>query len=154
MGYAMNHPELGQSPETGFDCSGFVRFVLTQVGLHIPDYIGMDNCQRPIRHTNEFWDHYGVIVGGEPEGGDLIFFARHGLWPTHIGIVRDGESYIHAPGRDSTKVRVADIRKEIVRVRTEGGRILYPSNPIGYKAPTEAIASPTYRYHQRLVELK
>ncbi|MGF7229282.1 MAG: C40 family peptidase [Candidatus Saccharibacteria bacterium] len=150
--YVAGHPELGQSLETGFDCSGFVRFVLLQTGLHVPDYIGMDTVQRPVRHTNEFWDHYGVTVGTEPEPGDLIFFTRTGLFPTHMGIVRDSESYIHAPGRDATKVVRASITAKMVDTTNVQGRILYPANPIGYKAPTQAHATPTYRQHQQLLE--
>ena len=41
MLYVIGHPELGQSSEKGFDCSGFARFVLTQAGICIPDYIGI-----------------------------------------------------------------------------------------------------------------
>lgn len=152
MRYVTGHPELGQSPETGFDCSGLVKFVLTQVGLHIPDYIGQDDVRRPIRHANEFWDHYGVVVGSEPEGGDLIFFTRHGLFPTHVGIVRDGESYIHAPGRDDTKVEVSEIELEQVKARSDMRRVLYSVNPIGYKAPMQVHTTPTYRQYQELVE--
>jgi len=152
MRYVTGHPELGQSPETGFDCSGLVKFVLTQVGLHVPDYIGQDDVRRPIRHANEFWDHYGVTVGSEPKGGDLIFFTRRGLFPTHVGIVRDDESYIHAPGRDNTKVEVAGIEIERVEVRDDTKRVLYPTNPIGYKAPMQARINPTFRQHQELVE--
>jgi cell wall-associated NlpC family hydrolase len=150
--YANVHPELGQSLETGFDCSGLVKFVLTQVGLHIPDYIGQDDIRRPIRHANEFWDHYGINVGSEPEGGDLIFFTHHGLFPTHMGIVRDGESYIHAPGRDGTRVEVSGIEGGDVETRSNAGRVLYPLNPVGYKAPTTVRVNPTYRWHQQLVE--
>ena len=112
----------------------------------------MDGVQRPIRHTNEFWDHYGVNVQTEPEGGDLIFFSRHGHFPTHIGIVRDGESFIHAPGNDHTKVIVEDIVEDDISTIYDRGRILFKKNPIGYKAPTLPHESPTYRYHQKTAE--
>lgn len=112
----------------------------------------MDGVQRPIRHTNEFWDHYGVGLQTEPEGGDLIFFSRHGLFPTHIGIVRDGDSFIHAPGNDHTKVIVEDIVQKDIPTINNGSRILYRRNPIGYKAPTVPHDSPTYRYHQQIAE--
>jgi hypothetical protein len=38
--YVKNRPEIGQSPETGFDCSGFVRFVLDKAELYIPTILG------------------------------------------------------------------------------------------------------------------
>lgn len=112
----------------------------------------MDDVQRPIRHANEFWDHYGADVQTEPEGGDLIFFSRNGLFPHHVGIVQDERSYIHAPGRDDTHVTVEDIAFENIIPRPNAGRILYPRNPIGYKAPTIPRMQPTYRYHQELAE--
>lgn len=112
----------------------------------------MDDVQRPIRHANEFWDHYGVNVQTLPEGGDLIFFSRHGHFPTHMGIVRDEESFIHAPGRDGTKVVVEQIMNQVIPVWQEGGRILFTTNPIGFKAPTLPLDLPTYRHQQQLAE--
>jgi cell wall-associated NlpC family hydrolase len=148
--YKRGHPELGQSPGEWFDCSGFVRYVLGAAGLTIPDYIGADNVRRPIRHANEFWDHYGVNVHPEKyTGGDLLFFSRNGLFPTHIGIVRDEESYIHAPGKDDTRVEIQSINTEAI-VGCSDSRMLYAINPIGFKAVTVALENPSYRYHQRL----
>lgn len=149
--YSSEYPELGQSSENGFDCSGFVGFVLRHAGLYIPNYIGADGTQRPIRHANEFWDYYGVPIGSEPEAGDLIFFSRHGYFPTHVGIVRDSESYIHSPGKNDMQVVISSIEAEAIIARQGLGRILYRSNPIGFKAPTKSHDNPTYRYHQQLV---
>jgi cell wall-associated NlpC family hydrolase len=150
MRYVTGRPDLGQSKEHGYDCSGFVRQVLLHAGLHIPDYIGMDDERRPIRHASEFWDHYGIHASSEPEAGDLIFFSRHGLMPTHIGIVRDEESYIHAPGQDNTEVTIDTITHQDITPRQIGSRVLYQVNPIGFKAPTIPLPTPTYRYHQQL----
>ena len=110
------------------------------------------DVQRPIRHANEFWDHYGAGIQTLPESGDLIFFSRHGLYPTHIGIVRDEESFIHAPGNDDTKVVIEDIIPQAISALRGEGRLLFTRNPIGYKAPTLLHASPTYRHHQQLAE--
>jgi cell wall-associated NlpC family hydrolase len=149
--YVHDHPEIGQSP-SGFDCSGFVRFVLLESGFHIPDYIGMDDVRRPIRHANEFWDNYGASIQATPEAGDLIFFSRHGLFPTHIGIVKDEESFVHAPGIDNTKVSVSAMEPEAI-VPVHGiGRILFTTNPIGFKVPTVPHDDPTYRRHQQIAD--
>ncbi len=126
--------------------------MLTESGFHIPDFIGMDDVRRSIRHANEFWDHYGASIQTPPEGGDLIFFSRHGLFPTHIGIVRDEESYIHAPGTAHTKVSVEKIAVQRIVAAENMGRVLFSTNPIGFKAPTLPHALPTYRHHQRLAE--
>lgn len=152
MRYVADRPDLGQSAESGFDCSGFVRQVLQGAGLCVPNYIGMDGVRRPIRHASEFWDHYGVNVGTNPQGGDLIFFSRKGTMPTHIGVVRDEETYIHAPGYNDTRVEVATIKREPIVGKMAVGRVLYATNPIGFKAPTIPYNKPTYRYHQQLAE--
>lgn len=149
--YQANHPERGQSEEDGFDCSGFVRFVLTSAGLTIPDYIGMDDRRRPIRHANEFWDHYGVGVHtGLHQPGDLLFFSRNGRFPTHIGIVAGEDMYIHAPGRDGTLVE--EVRIEHSEISPQGiAGAIYGRNPIGFKALALPLENPTYRYHQQIV---
>lgn len=140
---------MGQSPENGFDCSGFVRFVLCKVGLTIPEYIGQDSVHRPIRHANEFWDNYGIAIHDKyKQPGDLIFFSRRGSFPTHIGIVSDEESYIHAPGTDESRVEVRPISYESIAKRSIE-RQFYARNPIGFKSPTIEIEQPTYRYHQK-----
>lgn len=146
------HPELGQSPEKGFDCSGFVRFVLSKAGLTIPEYTGQDGTSRPIRHANEFWDSYGITVHDDyRQMGDLIFFSRRGSFPTHIGIVRDANSYIHAPGTSESRVEVRLISYEAI-AKSSIERQFYARNPIGFKSPTVEIAQPTYRYHQKPIE--
>jgi cell wall-associated NlpC family hydrolase len=155
VGYSYGHPELGQTPETGFYCSGFVRYVLLQAGLTIPDYIGMDGQRRPIHHASEFWDHYGVAVHERVRlPGDLVFFTKRGQMPRHIGFVFDEERYIHAPGHDGTQVRIepiADYPPIETPPRTPGRGVLYDHNPIGYKSPAVMVPSPTYRYHQQPV---
>lgn len=140
---------MGQSPEGGFDCSGFVRFVLSQAGLAIPEYTGQDGVRRPIRHANEFWDSYGVTVHDEyRQPGDLIFFSKRGSFPTHVGIVCDEESYIHAPGTSESTVEVQAITYEAI-AKSGLERQLYARNPIGFKSPVAKIEQPTYRYHQK-----
>lgn len=125
-----------------------MRFVLNKAGLTIPEHIGQDGVHRPIRHANEFWDNYGIIVHDElKQPGDLIFFSRRGFFPTHIGIVRDEESYIHAPGTNESKVEIQSINYEIIAKRSME-RQFYAKNPIGFKSPTIAVEQPTYRYHQ------
>lgn len=146
--YRSEHPELGQSILHGFDCSGFVSFVLKTAGLMIPDYIGQDGIRRPIRHANEFWDSYGIAIHDEQkQRADLVFFSRNGVFPTHIGIVRDEETYIHAPGRDGTKVEIKPIDNDLIAVSSTA-RVIYTRNPIGFKSPSHVIEHPTYRYHQ------
>lgn len=150
MKYVSGHPDLGQSPETGFDCSGFVSFVLRSSGLHIPKFIGMDDQIRPIRHASEYWDHYGLFVHSRyKQLGDLALFSRNGVLPTHIGIVLDDERYIHSPGRDGEYVEVTYFTDKQITQDKPGQ--LYETNTIGFKALVLPHNNPTYRYHQQLL---
>jgi cell wall-associated NlpC family hydrolase len=144
-------PEHGQSPEEGFDCSGFARFVLQSAGLVIPPFVS-GGVERPVRHANEFWDSYGIPVHGQlRQPGDLIVFSRDGVRPTHIGIVRDFDTYIHAPGKEGTQVEIQDIRyRDIARDALLNQ--LYVRSPIGFKRPTTVLPGPARRRHHRPIE--
>lgn len=122
--------------------------MLGAAGLTVPDYIGQDGKQRPIRHANEYWDSYGIAVHESMRrGGDLVVFSRKGWFPSHIGVMLDAETYIHAPGRDGTRVETVALEfEEIVAADKEG--VIYQRNPIGFKSPVSAIEQPSYRYHQ------
>jgi len=126
-----------------------VRYVLKKAGLKIPNYIGIDDSVRPIRHADEIWDRYGIYIHPDTyQAGDLIVFSYNkGLSPTHIGIVRDEESYIHAPGKEGTQVTIATIAHKAIE---QSGilRALYSFNPIGFKSPVIPLKEPTPRYHQ------
>jgi cell wall-associated NlpC family hydrolase len=71
----------GSSPSTGFDCSGFIMFVYSQVGVSLP-------------HNAAAQYGYGAPVGrSELQAGDLVFFNGLG----HAGIYIGGGQFIHAP---------------------------------------------------------
>jgi len=71
----------GTSPASGFDCSGFTRFVYAHLGIVLPHYSG------------------GQFALGRPVArdalrpGDLVFFDGLG----HVGIYVGGGRFIHAP---------------------------------------------------------
>ncbi len=71
----------GTSPRTGFDCSGFVRYVYSHFGISLP-------------HSS-FADYWrGRRVGRwQLKPGDLVFFADAG----HVGIYVGHSRFIHAP---------------------------------------------------------
>jgi cell wall-associated NlpC family hydrolase len=71
----------GTSPRTGFDCSGFVRFVYRHFGIPLP-------------HSSfaDLW--HGRRVGRRYlRPGDLVFFAG----ASHVGIYVGGGRFIDAP---------------------------------------------------------
>ena len=69
----------GTSPRTGFDCSGFTRWVFAHVGIDLPHYSGAQFS-------------YGRPVGS-PRPGDLVFFDHLG----HVGIYVGHGLFVHAP---------------------------------------------------------
>jgi cell wall-associated NlpC family hydrolase len=71
----------GASPETGFDCSGFVMYVYAQVGVSLP-------------HNAAMQYGYGTPVDrSQLAPGDLVFFNGLG----HNGIYIGGNQFIHSP---------------------------------------------------------
>ena len=150
--YVLGNPEWGQSPEQGFDCSGFVTHVLNVAGVVVPSYTDISGQPTPIRHTNEYWDHFGIAVHhGLQLPGDLIVFSRNRTFPTHIGIVSSEESYIHSTGQDGGSVEESQIVLETIAPQVNGERPLYVTNPIGYKSPVQAISDKGYRCVQKAV---
>ena len=70
----------GASP-SGFDCSGLVMYVYSQVGVSLP-------------HSSYAQYAAGVPVSyGDLQPGDLVFFDGLG----HVGIYVGGGNFIHAP---------------------------------------------------------
>ena len=88
----------GASPSTGFDCSGFVYYVLKQFGYS------------PYRTPVDQYKQGTYVTKANLEPGDIVFFAGTGSSNTisHVGIyVGDGQM-IHSPNSRST-VSYADI---------------------------------------------
>lgn len=81
----------GTTPTTGFDCSGFVRYVFQQYRLDVPRTVA-----EQFRVGREV-DHARMTAG------DLIFFSTTGPGATHVGIVvdPDARTFVHAPGTGS-----------------------------------------------------
>jgi peptidoglycan DL-endopeptidase CwlO len=70
----------GTSPATGFDCSGFTRYVYAHFGIDLPHYSGAQFA-------------LGRRVTGALQPGDLVFFDGLG----HVGLYIGDGRFIHAP---------------------------------------------------------
>jgi len=71
----------GTSPRSGFDCSGFTRYVYAHFGIDLPHYSGAQfNLGRRVSRA-----------GLRP--GDLVFFEGLG----HVGLYIGKGRFIHAP---------------------------------------------------------
>jgi cell wall-associated NlpC family hydrolase len=101
----------GSSPQHGFDCSGFVRYVYSQVGIRLPRTTeGMSEIGFALRKT-------------ELKPGDLVFFdTRHKPF-SHVGIYIGAQRFIHAPASGGA-VQLVDMRERYWRLRYVGARRL------------------------------
>lgn len=121
-------PERERNPIAGFYCSDFVIFVCRLIGMQIP---------QGVRHANELFDQFGVLVHLEMrQRGDLVFFSRNGLLPTHVGILVHPYAYVHAPGKDGTVVTIEELKFEKISGYGLRPEALYIENPIGFKRPS------------------
>jgi cell wall-associated NlpC family hydrolase len=83
---------FGGAAPGGFDCSGLVTFAAQSAGLNLP-------------RTAKDQLRTGSRVGRDDlEPGDLVFM-RLAHKELHVGIVVDGERFIHAPSRGG-RVRI------------------------------------------------
>jgi len=79
----------GTSPRSGFDCSGFTRFVFAHFGIALPHY------------SVAQFSHGRRVARRALRPGDLLFFDGLG----HVGIYIGRDLFIHAP-HTGTRVSV------------------------------------------------
>lgn len=104
----------GNSLESGFDCSGFVRAMVDQtVGLLLPR-----TADQQAAATQEI-DH------SELRPGDLVFFNTLRRAFSHVGIYVGDNKFIHSP-KPGAQVRVEDMRVGYWRARFDGARRVEP----------------------------
>ncbi|MDR2013338.1 MAG: C40 family peptidase [Rhodanobacter sp.] len=83
----------GSEPSTGFDCSGFVRYVFRHsAGSELP----RGSASQYLMGTKVDSLHMRT--------GDLVFFHMHGTRISHVGIYLGNGRFIHSP---STGKRVS-----------------------------------------------
>jgi cell wall-associated NlpC family hydrolase len=100
----------GNTVETGFDCSGFVRAMYEQtIGLLLP------------RRADEQAAVTQAIDRNDLKPGDLVFFntMRHAF--SHVGIYVGDNKFIHSP-KPGSEVRVEDMRVAYWERRFTGAR--------------------------------
>jgi cell wall-associated NlpC family hydrolase len=82
----------GGSSPSGFDCSGLVAYVYSQVGVSLPHYTGAQ------------WNVGVPVSRGDLQPGDLVFFDGLG----HVGLYIGGDQFIHAP-HSGTVVQISSL---------------------------------------------
>lgn len=104
----------GESPETGFDCSGFVRYVYNEsVGLLLP------------RNAKAMSQEGERVDKTQLQPGDLVFFNTMRRTFSHVGIYLGNNLFIHAP-RKGAKVRIEDMSDRYWTRRYNGARRVQP----------------------------
>jgi len=99
----------GDSPATGFDCSGFVRYVFNQLGTLLP------------RSASDISRHGRDIDRGELQPGDLVFFNTLRRPFSHVGIYLGDQRFIHAPSRGG-RIEIVNMAEGYWERRYNGAR--------------------------------
>jgi cell wall-associated NlpC family hydrolase len=110
----------GNTPQSGLDCSGFVRYVFNDTfGFLLP------------RKSAQMSQVGLEIRKDELRPGDLVFFntMRHAF--SHVGIYVGDNKFIHAPSKGKS-IRVDDMTKAYWEKRYNGARRME-----GFDAMTE-----------------
>lgn len=100
----------GQSPTTGFDCSGLVAHVFLEAyGKRLPrNTLGQSQAGQAVAET-------------ELEAGDLVFFNTLNRPFSHVGIYLGDGRFLHAP-RTGARVRVERMDMAYWTRRFDGAR--------------------------------
>lgn len=88
----------GNYPETGFDCSGFVKYVYAHFGIQLPRVAA---AQATVGTT---------VSKSQLQPGDLVFFAYNSGYIHHVGIYVGNGCYIHAP-RTGDVVKISPLTR-------------------------------------------
>jgi cell wall-associated NlpC family hydrolase len=125
--YALSHLGVryqygAQNPGKEFDCSGLVRWVFNRAwGLMLP------------RSSAEIAQEGRVIERDELRPGDLVFFNTLRRAYSHVGIYLGEGRFLHAPSAGG-QVRIEDMNLSYWQQRWNGGRRLYPAQPVQPRA--------------------
>jgi cell wall-associated NlpC family hydrolase len=94
---------------SGFDCSGFVRYVYEQHGVAMP------------RQVREQFRVGKTIDRARLEPGDLVFFSTVAPGASHVGIMIGGDQFVHAPSEKGV-VRVESLAAQYWASRYVGAK--------------------------------
>jgi cell wall-associated NlpC family hydrolase len=95
----------GESPRTGFDCSGFVMYVFSRVGISLPRVVSAQyRVGKPVKR-------------GALRPGDIVFFDGLG----HDGIYIGRGRFVHSPNSGDV-VKISSIHESWYHSRWVGAR--------------------------------
>ncbi|HEY8085821.1 MAG TPA: C40 family peptidase [Methylophilaceae bacterium] len=113
----------GTSPDTGFDCSGFVRYVFQQAAnLTLP------HGARALSQIGK------VIPVDQLQPGDLVFYNTLKSSFSHVGIYIGDNRFIHAPSAGGG-VHIVNMQDEYWVKRFNGARRIEKSSVMATDQP-------------------
>ncbi|MDR1657283.1 MAG: C40 family peptidase [Deltaproteobacteria bacterium] len=127
----------GNSPETGFDCSGFVSWVYLQYGVSLP------RSSRAMLAVGE------PVAREDLRPGDLVFF-NYGY--SHVGIYTGQDKYIHSP-RTGKRIQESDLNAKGRGDRFVGGRRIIDNQGVNAISDNLKSAWITQSRHQTAAAL-
>ena len=100
----------GNTPDSGFDCSGLTMTVYQLNGLDLP------------RHSRTQYDAGDSIAREDLQKGDLVFFDTRGRGKvSHVGIYIGAGRFIHAPS-SGKKIRIDALSSDYYARRFVGAK--------------------------------
>ena len=106
----------GNTIEGGFDCSGLVQYVFTDLG-----------SSRLPRSTAQWAAASTPVPEGGLQRGDLVFFNTTGAPWSHMGIYVGNGQFVHAPSSGGT-VRKDSLSSRYFAARYLGARSVFAAN--------------------------
>jgi peptidoglycan DL-endopeptidase LytE len=96
----------GGNTPSGFDCSGFLKYVYNTQGVTLP------------RTVATIWDATTPVAA--PQKGDIVFFTTYEAGPSHAGIYIGDNKFLHAS--TSVGVTISDLNNSYWNPRYLGAR--------------------------------
>jgi cell wall-associated NlpC family hydrolase len=122
----------GDSPDSGLDCSGFVRYVFQDtLGLALP------------RRAEEMSRVGEKVRISDLKPGDLVFFNTMRRTFSHVGIYIGDNKFVHSPSTGST-IRVDDLDDRYWEKRFTGARRVetdFPAEALRQRVSMDAKGS-------------
>ena len=101
--------QQGGDTPSGFDCSGFTRFVFAQHGVSLP------------RLTQEQYREGRPVAARDVRPGDLVFFTTVAPGASHVGVAITRDEFVHAPSEHGV-VRIERLSERYWASRFLGAR--------------------------------
>jgi cell wall-associated NlpC family hydrolase len=115
LALGLDYRRGGNTPVTGFDCSGLVAHV----------YLEAWNVRLP-RNTGAQSEAGTPVSLAELQAGDLVFYDTQKRPYSHVGIYLGDGKFVHAP-KSGAQVRIESLKSAYWSQRYNGARRIEPS---------------------------